>query len=110
MDRPNLKSTSNDLFYVDLTEYYNIFEKALDGDKSGDFVNIKDETKLADALKVLVDYIDNKLTGGVTPQSYKDKLVDFLKTQQGDNLWKAEKMVSKAILSIATSPYYISIQ
>jgi hypothetical protein len=110
MDRPNLKSISNDLFYVDLTEFYNAFEEALDGDKNGDFANIKDDAKLENALKTLVDYIDNKLTGGIVPQEYKDKLIAFLKTQQGDNKWKAEKMVSKAILSIATSPYYISIQ
>ena len=62
----------------DFTRELNIIEQVLDGDINGDFLNIKDHTKLRPALVVLVDHLDNVLTNGSMTESHKNDIVDVI--------------------------------
>ncbi len=104
------KDNGIDFFYLDLSNYYHAFEKALDGKVDNNFQNLKDKTKVNNAIKALIDYSDKQLLGGVLPKDYKDKLFAYLKTQMGSNIGKVRNLMTNTILAIVTSPYYITIK
>ena len=98
------------LYYFDLTKFYNKFEEYLGGEVDDTFSNMRDSEKSNNAITKLVDFIDGELLGGVLKNSYKSKLIDFLKTQSRGKKAKVRSIVTNAILAIVTSPYYISIR
>lgn len=105
--------SASQLIYVDLTDVYHVFEKALDGDTDADFANLNDAAKLQKGLEALVDYLDDKMMGNRLPDEYRQALIDELKAVSGNNgklALRAKRIVVAAIVSIATSPYYVIIR
>lgn len=103
-------ASSTILVYVDLTDVYDAFKKAL-GD---DFSNIKnDATKRDTGIVALINYLDNKMLGGTLPGDYKEKLKESLSTLynfSGKSDKTAREIVVNAIKAIATSSYYMTIR
>ena len=98
---------------LDLTDVYEAFEQALDGDKDASFSNLKDDQALERGLNTLVDYLNDKMLGGTLPDDYKNAITASIKSKAkiGKDLPKAAReIVVTAIVAIATSPYYIVIK
>ena len=98
---------------LDLTDVYEAFEKALDGDTDASFSNLKDAQALDRGLNALVEYLNDKMLGGTLPDDYKNEIIASIKTNAkiGKDLPKAAReIVVTAIVAIATSPYYIVIK
>jgi uncharacterized protein (DUF1800 family) len=76
-----LISMSNEALYLDLTQEYNIFEKALDNETTanGDFASFTSGTGGSEAqnraIEALFDHLNNKLFGGAMNEAYKDEIV-----------------------------------
>ena len=72
-----------DKMLLDAKEEYNILEMASDGDTNGDFKNIEDNAEKSSynkkALKALIAFENNKLTGGMMSQEEMDVIYDALK-------------------------------
>jgi hypothetical protein len=108
-------NSANSFIYVDLTDVYDAFGQAVDGDKSNLFINLKDTTKKDSGITALVDYLDNKMLGGTLPADYKTALVAELKTENTNVSinklpQRARNIITNAIRAIATSPYYMVIK
>ena len=108
-----------DKFLVDLKDDYDFLELKIDGDTDGDFKQLKDDDDLNDeekarinqAVKDLISYIDNKLTGGLLTQAEKDVIYNAIVVE--DSRWiynkyagdqtmyaKHHQIMSKVIKSI----------
>jgi uncharacterized protein (DUF1800 family) len=106
-------TSSKSLIYVDLTDIYETFNQALDGNKNGSFINLKDDDKLDKGLNKLINYLNHKMLGDTLPNDYKTKLIEELKTIKGfdNNLGnRARQIIVTSIIAIATSPYYMIIR
>ena len=98
---------------LNLTDVYEAFEMALDGDTDATFTNLKDHPQdLERGLRALIDYLDHKMLGDRLPNDYKNALIASLKTIDGYSNklpYRAREIVVTAIVAIATSSYYIVI-
>lgn len=116
-----LLSMANQGMYLDLTEEYNVFEKALDSESeaNNNFTNLGDGTgENADrtrAVNALIEHLDSKLFGGTMPQAYKEALL--LHTQSlnynANNSSKAKRVraiVSSIVRAIVTSPLFMVLK
>jgi uncharacterized protein (DUF1800 family) len=76
-----LISQANEALYLDLTEEYNVFEKALDNETTanGDFTSFPSGTggneAQTRAINALFDHLNNKLFGGAMSEAYKEEIV-----------------------------------
>ena len=63
-----------DKFYFDASDEYNLLEKYIDGDTDGDFEKLVDcsENNQSTAIKALIDYESDKLTGGALSEEEKE--------------------------------------
>jgi hypothetical protein len=114
-------STGGEALYLDLTEEYNVFEKALDNEDiaNGDFANMGDGTGAnvdrTRAVNALLEYLDEKLFGGTMPQAYKDALLvhiesfDFLSNDR-NRAKRARAIVTTLVRAIITSPLYMVLK
>jgi uncharacterized protein (DUF1800 family) len=112
---------ANEALYLDLTEEYNVFEKALDNEivANGDFSNMGDGTGAnvdrTRAVNALLEYLDDKLFGGTMPQSYKDALLlhtetlDYLANNR-NRATRARAIVTTLVRGMITSPLYMVLK
>ena len=108
-------NSANSFIYVDLTDVYDAFGQAVDGNKSNLFINLKDTIKKDTGITALIDYLDNKMLGGTLPEDYKTALVTELKTENTNVSinklpQRARNIITNAIRAIVTSPYYMVIK
>jgi hypothetical protein len=113
-------SMGNQALYLDLTEEYNVFEKALDNEAvaNNDFASLgtvganDDRTR---AVNALLEHLDNKLFGGTMPQAYKDALFlhtesyDYPQTNRGRAI-RMKSIVPTLVRAIITSPLYMVLK
>jgi len=82
-----------DKYYYDLSDEFNVLEKAIDGDTDGDFENLVDcsENNQSRAIKALIEYENVKLTGGIMSQEEKDLIYKYV----GECIYKTSTTKSK---------------
>ena len=106
LDDRRIYKDGEEKFLIDAKEEYAVFEKTLDGDTNGDFVNLPqrakdDQTKANEALKSLIDFVDEKFTGGMLSDAEKNALYNNLKdTISNGGGSNKEKIYRNAILPI----------
>jgi len=82
-----------DKYMIDISKDYNFLEKEIDGDTDGDFKNLKDKaqdgnlTLVNNAVKKYIDYVDNKLTGGIFSSEEKNIIYEELTKKFIYNHW-----------------------
>ena len=72
-----------DKMLLDAQEEYNVMEMVIDGDTDGDFTNLQDNREKdyhddEKALRALIEYENNKLTGGLLSQEEMDVIYEAL--------------------------------
>jgi uncharacterized protein (DUF1800 family) len=107
--------------YLDLSEEYNIFEKALDNENiaNNDFTNLGDGSgeneNQTRAVNALIEHLDNKLFGNTMSQEYKDALLSHVNSfdYNANNRNRASRMkaiVPTIIRAIITSPLFMVLK
>ena len=76
----------SDKMLLDATEEYNVLEMVIDGDTDGDFTNLQDYRVTEyhgdeQALKALISFENQKLTGGFLTQEQEDIIFNALKNK-----------------------------
>jgi len=117
LDDRRIYKDGKEKFLIDAKEEYEVFEKELDGDTNGDFVNMPkwerdDQTKANNALRALINFTDEKFTGGLLSYEQKQTLYNNLKdtlySGGGNNKAKAYKnAILPIIRAIVTSDAYM---
>ena len=112
---------SQGLLYIDLTDEYEVFEKALDNEEIAnyDYLNMGDEDEnIADrerAIRALLDHLGNKLIGKPIPEPYVLKLLNsfehfnYPKNDNGRQN-RAKSIVMGAVQAIVTSQLYMILR
>jgi len=112
---------SNQALYLDLTEEYNVFEKALDNEAiaNNDFASLEGGTGANDdrtrAINALLEHLDNKLFGGTMPQAYKDALLlhvqslNYPRHDRGRSS-RMRAIVPTIVRAIITSPLFMVLK
>lgn len=100
------------LVYVDLKREFDVFEKALDGDTNGDFLNLKNSDKKELAVVSLISHLDRLLLGTTMPTDFKNALKAHLMTiDKNNNLVAGAKfLVQESVRAVVTSPLYMVIK
>jgi uncharacterized protein (DUF1800 family) len=107
--------------YLDLSEEYNIFEKALDNENiaNNDFTNLGDGSgeneNQTRAINALIEHLDNKLFGNTMSQEYKDALLAHINSfdYSANDRNRASRMkaiVPTIIRAIVTSPLFMVLK
>jgi uncharacterized protein (DUF1800 family) len=107
--------------YLDLSEEYNIFEKALDNENiaNNDFANLSDGSgeneNQTRAVNALIEHLDNKLFGNAMSQEYKDALLAHVNSfdYSANDRNRASRMkaiVPTIIRAIVTSPLFMVLK
>jgi uncharacterized protein (DUF1800 family) len=113
-------------FTLDLQEDYDFLEMRIDGNKDGDFKELKDTHQKGDIAKIngavreYIDFVDNKLTGGLLTQKEKATMYQIIVGKDGFyNHWAGDdskyakirqvfqKVISPLYRAIATSDKYM---
>ena len=98
----------SDKFYFNLKEDYNFLEQGIDGDSDGDFKELKDSWQKGDidkinkAVRDYIDFVDNKLTGGLLTKDEKDVIYQELtKNEKGFyNHWASDDSVKAKLRQV----------
>ena len=109
------------LLYLDLSDEYEVFEKALDNEDvaNGDFANMGEtgtnEEDRKRAIEVLCDFVYNKLIGTNMPDSYKTELVEHFESlsypkSDAGRKNRATTIVPTVVQAVATSPLFMVIK
>ena len=74
----------SDKMLLDASDEYNVLEMVIDGDRDGDFKNLQDHREEdyhgdEDALRALIEFENNKLTGGLLSQEEMDVIFNTFK-------------------------------
>ena len=97
-----------DKYYFDLKQDYDFLEKGIDGDTDGDFSELKDAYQKGDIAKInqsvkdYIDYVDNKLTGGLLDDDEKEIIyLELTKDEKGFyNHWAGDDSVKAKIRQV----------
>jgi len=97
-----------DKYTFNLKDDYNFLELRIDGDKDGDFSELKDANQNGDiakinkAVKEYIDFVDNKLTGGLLSSDEKEFIYQELtKGEKGFyNHWAGDDSAKSKIRQV----------
>ena len=108
----NSRKSTQFNYYINVDEELDVFEKALDGDKNGDFAGLseKDDPKKSVAIVELLKHLDMKLTGGKLPTEYHDVIKEHLLTvnwSSSNNKREALAIIRDAVMLIVTSSQFM---
>ncbi len=106
-----------DKYYFNLQEDYDFLEARIDGDTDGDFEELKDSYQKGDiekinkAVKEYIDYVDQKLTGGLLSDEEKEVIYQQLTKQEKGfyNHWAGDDTAEakiRQIMSEVLRPLY----
>ena len=121
LDDRGMYRIGQEKFLISAQEEFDVFEMALDGDTNGDFQNVPLHgsekssmlPKANRATKALIDFVDQKFTGGLLSQEQKDALYNELKDtiQSGGGSTRKGKAYNNVIMpvirAIVTSDAYM---
>lgn len=96
---------------INLDRELALFEKALEGDSNGNFSNIGNDQRKAEAVDALLIHLDALLLGNTMPDNYRAGLKAYLLKgtgiPDGNNFVEAHNLIRDAIRMIATSSAYM---